>query len=354
MWAVTAFFFIVVGTVVWILEHRINDEFRGPPQKQLITIVWFSLSTMFFAHRENTVSTLGRAVLIIWLFVVLIINSSYTASLTSILTVQQLYSPIKGIESLKEGDDPIGYQTGSFAERYLVDEIGIHKSRLVPLGSPEAYAAALEKGPAAEGGVSAVVDERPYVESFLSSQCKFRILGQEFTKSGWGFAFPRDSPLATDMSTAILTLSENGELQRIHDKWLLRAGCDSDGTEIDSDRLHLKSFWGLFVICGAACVIALLIYCCQIILKFRRIARAESVGDGSGSSHSRNLRRLISLIDEKSDPSKRDKKRRKIDAQQQSHSMENSGHSNRINDASGGRTPTLLAPQLHFYQSEHN
>ncbi|CAH9094804.1 unnamed protein product [Cuscuta europaea] len=335
MWAVTAFFFIVVGTVVWILEHRINDEFRGPPKKQLITIVWFSLSTMFFAHRENTVSTLGRAVLIIWLFVVLIINSSYTASLTSILTVQQLYSPIKGIESLKEGDDPIGYQTGSFAERYLVDEIGIPKSRLVPLGSPEAYAAALEKGPA-EGGVSAVVDERPYVESFLSSQCKFRILGQEFTKSGWGFAFPRDSPLATDMSTAILTLSENGELQRIHDKWLVRAGCGSDGTEIDSDRLHLKSFWGLFVICGAACVLALLIYCCQIILKFRRIARAESVGDGSGSSHSRNLRRLISLIDEKSDPSKRDKKRRKIDAQQQSHSMENS--------ASGGRTPTLLAP----------
>ncbi|RAL50402.1 hypothetical protein DM860_016869 [Cuscuta australis] len=330
MWAVTAFFFIVVGTVVWILEHRINDEFRGPPRKQLITIVWFSLSTLFFAHRENTVSALGRAVLIIWLFVVLIINSSYTASLTSILTVQQLYSPIKGIESLKEGDDLIGYQTGSFAEHYLVEEIGIPKSRLVEIGSPEAYAAALEKGPA-EGGVSAVVDERPYVESFLSSQCKFRIIGQEFTKSGWGFAFPRDSPLAVDMSTAILTLSENGELQRIHDKWLTRTGCSSDDTEIDSDRLHLKSFCGLFLISGGACVIALLIYFTQIILKFRRIDHDEPVGDGSQSSRSRSLQRLISLIDEKSDPTKREKKKRKIDPSL-SLDTSNGGHSIHINN----------------------
>lgn len=40
MWVVTAAFFLIVGTVVWILEHRINDDFRGPPKKQLVTIMW--------------------------------------------------------------------------------------------------------------------------------------------------------------------------------------------------------------------------------------------------------------------------------------------------------------------------
>ncbi|KAJ6419727.1 hypothetical protein OIU84_029779 [Salix udensis] len=40
MWAVTALFFIIVGAVVWILEHRLNDDFRGPPRRQLITILW--------------------------------------------------------------------------------------------------------------------------------------------------------------------------------------------------------------------------------------------------------------------------------------------------------------------------
>ncbi|CAI9755805.1 unnamed protein product [Fraxinus pennsylvanica] len=322
LWAVSALFFLLIGIVVWILEHRTNDEFRGPPKKQLITILWFSLSTLFFAHKENTVTTLGRSVLLLWLFVVLIINSSYTASLTSILTVRKLYSPIGGIESLKKGDEPIGYQVGSFAEHYLTEEIGISKSRLRALGSPEEYAAALQRGPA-KGGVIAVVDERPYVELFLSSQCKFRIAGQSFTKSGWGFAFPRDSPLAIDLSTAILSLSENGDLQRIHDKWLTKSTCSSDNTEIESDRLELKSFWGLYLLCGTACIIALVIYFVQIVRKYRQWVTSESISDEQGTPHSRRLRTLLSLMDEKQDHSSRDAKRRKIDQSLSEYDEEN-------------------------------
>ncbi|AQK67878.1 Glutamate receptor 3.3 [Zea mays] len=40
MWCVTGLSFLVVGVVIWILEHRINDDFRGSPWQQLITIVW--------------------------------------------------------------------------------------------------------------------------------------------------------------------------------------------------------------------------------------------------------------------------------------------------------------------------
>ncbi|KAK6939205.1 Ionotropic glutamate receptor [Dillenia turbinata] len=311
MWAVTAAFFIFIGIIIWILEHRINDEFRGPPRKQLITILWFSFSTLFFAHRENTVSTLGRFVLLIWLFVVLIINSSYTASLTSILTVQQLFSPIKGIETLEENDEPIGYQVGSFAEHYLRDELGISESRLVALGSPEAYAKALNDGPK-KGGVAAVVDERPYVELFLSSHCTFRIVGQEFTRSGWGFAFPRDSPIVVDLSTAILALSENGDLQRIHDKWLTGSACSTE-SELESDRLELSSFWGLFLIAGVACVLSLIIFFCQIARQFKHAAPSESLPASGSSSRSRRLQTFLSFVDEREDPSKSSSKRRKID-----------------------------------------
>ncbi|XP_039068260.1 glutamate receptor 3.3-like isoform X1 [Hibiscus syriacus] len=311
MWIVTASFFIIVGIVIWILEHRINDEFRGPPKYQVITILWFSFSTMFFAHRENTMSTLGRLVLLIWLFVVLIINSSYTASLTSILTVEHLSSPIKGLESLVTDNEPIGYQVGSFAERYLSEELNISRSRLVPLGSPEEYASALERGPG-NGGVAAIVDERPYVELFLSSQCKFRIVGQEFTKSGWGFAFPRDSPLAIDMSSAILTLSENGDLQRIHDKWLMQSTCSLESTEIETSQLNLSSFWGLFLICGIACFVSLLIYFLQILQQLSPAPESAS-RTSPDSSRSRRLQRILSLLDEKEDPSKSGQKRRKVD-----------------------------------------
>lgn len=131
--------------------------------------------------------TLGRLVLILWLFVVLIINSSYTASLTSILTVQQLATGIQGIDSLISSSDPIGIQDGSFAYRYLIEEMNVAESRLRILKTQDEYIQALNRGPRG-GGVAAIVDELPYIEVFLSStNCNYRIVGQEFTKSGWGF-----------------------------------------------------------------------------------------------------------------------------------------------------------------------
>ncbi|KAH9328302.1 hypothetical protein KI387_000410, partial [Taxus chinensis] len=186
MWCTIVVCFLVIGSVIWILEHKTNPEFRGKPKYQVATVLWFSFSTMFFSHRENTVTALGRAVLIIWLFVVLIINSSYTASLTSILTARQLSLSIDGIDSLITSNSPIGYQTGSFARNYLIQELGVDPSRLRPLDSPQNYAKALSSG-ANEGGVAAIVDELTYAQVFLSTQCGYTIVGQEFTRSGWGF-----------------------------------------------------------------------------------------------------------------------------------------------------------------------
>ncbi|KAL9145102.1 hypothetical protein ABFS82_13G017500 [Erythranthe guttata] len=276
MWGVTGIFFLLVGAVVWILEHRTNTEFRGSPRQQLITIFWFSFSTMFFSHRENTVSTLGRSVLILWLFVVLIINSSYTASLTSILTVQQLSSRIQGIDTLISSSDPIGIQDGSFAYRYLINELNVAESRLRILKSQDEYLQALEQGPSG-GGVAAIVDELPYVELFLAStKCSYSTVGREFTKTGWGFAFQRDSPLSIDLSTAILQLSENGELQRIHDKWLSHEiGCSSQTTAIEDSRLSLKSFWGLFLICAIVCFVSLTVFFCRVFFQYTRYSAED-------------------------------------------------------------------------------
>ena len=131
-------------------------------------------------------------VLIIWLFVVLILNSSYTASLTSILTVEQLSSRVKGIQSLINSKEPIGYQQGSFAGSYLINEYQIEKSRLVALETPQDFAKALKDGPK-RGGVAAVIDERAYAQLFLSSRCEFSIVGQEFSKNGWGFVCQSNS-----------------------------------------------------------------------------------------------------------------------------------------------------------------
>lgn len=75
----------------------------------------------------------------------------------------------------------IGYQAGSFVEDYLL-QMNVPENRLVPVSDQNSYANALSKGI-----VGAIVDELPYVQVFLASECQFTIAGQEFTKSGWGF-----------------------------------------------------------------------------------------------------------------------------------------------------------------------
>ncbi|XP_009121143.1 glutamate receptor 3.1 isoform X2 [Brassica rapa] len=274
MWAVTASFFMVVGAVIWILEHRTNDEFRGPPRRQIITILWFTFSTMFFSH------------------------------------MQQLNSPIKGVDTLISSSGRIGFQVGSFAENYMIDELNIARSRLVALGSPQEYATALQNGT-----VAAIVDERPYVDLFLSDYCKFAIRGQEFTRCGWGFAFPRDSPLAVDMSTAILGLSETGELQRIHDRWLSKSNCSSPhGSQSgDSEQLNVHSFWGMFLVCGIACFVALFIHFVKVVRNFIKHKPEEEEKDipSPESSRLKKLQTFLAYIDEKEEESKRRFKRKR-------------------------------------------
>ncbi|KAK9284377.1 hypothetical protein L1049_023548 [Liquidambar formosana] len=312
MWCVIAASFVMIGVVIWILEHRVNNDFRGPPKRQLMTIFLFSFSTLFKTNQEDTVSPLARMVMVVWLFLLMVITSSYTASLTSILTVQQLSSPIRGIDSLIASNWPIGYQVGSFVHGYLTESLFVSGSRLVPLGSPEEYEKALRQGPSG-GGVAAIIDELPYVELFLSKQTDFGIIGQAFTKGGWGFAFQKDSPLAIDMSTAILKLSESGKLREIYKSWFCKMGCPGERLrKSEPNQLHFISFWGLYLLCGAFTFTAFLVFIlrtlCQFV-RYKRKQRADPSSPSSSMSSSTHCSQVIynffDFIDEKEEAIKK-------------------------------------------------
>ena len=119
-------------------------------------------------------------------------------------------------------------------------------------------------------------------------------------------AFQRDSPLAVDLSTAILALSENGDLQRIHDKWLSTSDCSSQDDSIESNRLNLRSFWGLFLICGIACVAAVIMFFIKLCLqsvKYPGEANGEGPIESSPSerrpSRLPRIKDLLTVFDKK-------------------------------------------------------
>jgi hypothetical protein len=121
-----------------------------------------------------------------WVFVVLILTSSYTASLASILTVQKLLPTTNDMRELQRGGHYIGYQEGSFIKSSL-EKMGFDGRRMRTYNSSEGYADALSRG-SANGGVTAVFDEIPYLKLFLSQYCHdYMMVGPVYKTDGFGF-----------------------------------------------------------------------------------------------------------------------------------------------------------------------
>lgn len=83
-------------------------------------------------------------------------------------------------------------------------------------------------------------------------------------------AFQKGSPIATDFSQAILTISENGDLKRLEDRWFnqLTSCSNYNSTTAEVDSLTLQSFWGLYLISGATSTLSVLFFLVQVIKKY--------------------------------------------------------------------------------------
>ncbi|XP_034890040.2 glutamate receptor 2.8 [Populus alba] len=273
LWVTSFCFFIFIGFVIWVLEHRINEDFRGPASHQAGTSFWFSFSTMVFAQRETVVSNLSRAVVIIWCFVVLILTQSYTASLTSLLTVQQLRPTVTDVHELIKKGKYVGYQQGSFVQGILLD-LGFDESKLIVYNSTEQWDDLLSKG-SGNGGIAAAFDEVPYTRLFLSKYCsKYAMIDPTFKTDGFAFAFPKGSPLVPDVSRAVLNMTEGDQMKKIENAWFgKQSNCPDSSTSVTSNSLSLKSFWGLFLIAGVASLLALIIFIVMFVYKERKMLR---------------------------------------------------------------------------------
>lgn len=143
---------------------------------------------MFEIHTlgEKLTSNLSRMVVVIWFFVVFVLAQSYTASLTSWLTVQQL-QPVTDINQIIRNNWFVGYQNGSFIYGTL-KVLGIQ--HLVPYDTLEQLNDLLTKG-SRKGGVDAAIDEIPYMKLFLGIYGgNYTMTVSQYSTGGFGFVSP--------------------------------------------------------------------------------------------------------------------------------------------------------------------
>jgi ABC-type amino acid transport substrate-binding protein len=187
-----------VGILVWLFEHKKNPrQFNGSAARGIGSGFWWSAVTMTtVGYGDKAPITLaGRILGLIWMFVAIIIISSFTAAITSSLTVTQLESVIKGPEDLPKVT--VGTLANTTSESYLKQIQISFRS----FGSPQEGMAALK-----EGKIQALVYDAPILRYYIHQNYigSLEVLPYRLQRQEYGIVLQPNSPLREQINLVLL------------------------------------------------------------------------------------------------------------------------------------------------------
>ncbi|KAJ1423135.1 Ionotropic glutamate receptor [Sesbania bispinosa] len=132
-------------------------------------MAWLTLTPLinFNDLGDKLHNSLSRMTMVVWLFVALIITQTYSANLTSMLTVERLEPTVDNVDQLRNSNAVVGYSIGSFLKNYLQEVLQFHPTNIRQFGALEEYAEALRRKE-----IAAAFFELPAAKIFLAKYCK--------------------------------------------------------------------------------------------------------------------------------------------------------------------------------------
>lgn len=210
-----------VGSLLWLLERRKNDQFPPTPVRGIGNGVWLALVTMTTVGYGDRVpvTTAGRVVTGVWMVIALISASSLTAGIATALTLSQLNRAT--IARLDQLDGRRVAVVRGTTGATLADA---HGARLVETTRLDQ---AVQR--VVDRTADAVVFDRPTLQYYLKQHPDVDLeLSQGAWKpQGYGFAVKRDPELLQSLNVALLEIESAGEIQSAAQKWL---GAGGDGS----------------------------------------------------------------------------------------------------------------------------
>ncbi|KAK8344792.1 hypothetical protein V6Z12_A07G103000 [Gossypium hirsutum] len=264
LWLTIVGAYVLATFVIWLIERpALAEQQTQQSNGQIGRMISFSFSILVFAQWEKLTSNLSRSVVVLWVFEMFIVGSNYTATLTSMLTVQH-------IEFISKVDN-IGHRLGPVTQE-VVGILNIQNSSSTSkwLTSPAEFEKALSEG-SKNGGFSAIIDEMPYINVFLEKySTHYSMVGPvNRTTNGFGFVFSKGSTLARDISREIAKLREDGRLEMLENVWFKSSttNFDSRDTFNSVNPLTISDFRGLFFFSGTFSALAVLLFFASLLRK---------------------------------------------------------------------------------------
>lgn len=189
---------LAAGILVWAFERRRNSEMFGDGTlKGIGHGVWWSLVTLTtVGYGDKAPKTIGgRITALIWMLFSVVFISSFTANITTSLTISELRGKVRGF------DDLYNARVGSLAQSEASDFLTKHGITSTPFESlQEALQAVASKK------IDALVLNEGILKYLVRNEFRGRIqvIPGTFDEYFVGIAFQNKSPLRKSVNIALL------------------------------------------------------------------------------------------------------------------------------------------------------
>ncbi|CAF2825454.1 unnamed protein product [Rotaria sp. Silwood2] len=259
LWLLILGAFIYAGLLICLVERNHNEALRHRSiLSQLGMSIWYSFGNIIGYGVDFHVSTAaGRLVTTGLYMLCLILIATFTANLTSDLTLSKTKGIVSGIDDIKKGIIPfnrIGIRDGTASEDYFLREIsGGSRSFYSVLTQNELYDRLLD------GTIDAVIFDTSAAEYRTNNiYCNLTLIGDSFDKGAFGIVTPKEWLYGKDLDVNILLLRESGELDMLRKKWFQIKNCPHS---YETPTLKtVDSMRGLFLVFTIITFLSLLLY----------------------------------------------------------------------------------------------
>jgi polar amino acid transport system substrate-binding protein len=191
---------LIFGIIVWAFERRRNSEMFGDgPVKGIGHGIWWATVTMTtVGYGDKSPKTLGgRIVALIWMMFSLIFIASFTANITTELTITGLRGKVQGFNDL------YGARVGSMSGSEAFDFLTKKGVTVIPVESAEAGLSAVESN-----RIDAFVADEKILKYLVKNDFpgRVQVVGSLFDEYFVSIALQQNSPLRKPINKVLLKI----------------------------------------------------------------------------------------------------------------------------------------------------
>jgi len=276
LWMVLLFGMIFAGLLICIYERQHNELLQN---RTIIGSIGMSIYYSFgnivgYGAGFDMKTSAGRFVTVALYTLSIVIVATYTANLTSNLTLMKTEDIVSGVDDIKNGKvllSRVGIMPNSSIEAYYLREISGGMKNYYPLYEANDIFRKL----LSDDIDAAIMDSGILEYATSNAYCNLTLVGVGVDESVFGIVMPKNWLYARNFDYTILSLRESGQLDSLKTKWFRSTLCSNSDTVNTLTATSIESLSGLFMIFGIILFISIVIFVWESRYIVRRVCSVK-------------------------------------------------------------------------------